>query len=60
MSSVQVDTMIFHGKPVSMKSEIGTLALLHGALQSAIGSVDDALKAECAYRDAVADLVAAH
>lgn len=49
---VGVDTMIFDGKAVSLLSDAGALAVMHGALQSAIGTVTEALKAETAYLDA--------
>ncbi len=56
--AVGLDTMIFHGQPVSLASDIGALTLLHGALQSAIASMDDACAVEAAYDSAVASLSA--
>lgn len=49
-------TMIYHGKPISLDSEIGALAILHGALQSAIATVEDATNVERAYHSAVGEL----
>ena len=53
---IRFDTMIYKGKPISLASPIGALTVLHGALQSAIGSVDDALRAEKAYLEAAEKL----
>lgn len=54
------DTMIYNGQAISLSSEVGALTLLHGALQSAIASVDDACSAETAYKNAVAGLSSTH
>lgn len=37
------------GEPHSLDSESGALSIVHGVLQSAIGSVEDALELEQAY-----------
>lgn len=50
------DTMIYEGRVVSLASPLGALTVLHGALQSSIGTVDEALEVEAAYLDAVRKL----
>lgn len=50
------DTMIYEGRAISLASEVGALTLLHGALQSAIASVDDAREIEQAYKSALPGL----
>ena len=54
------DTMIFDGKAISLASDVGLLTVMHGALQSAIASVDDASALERAYEAAVVKLSATH
>ena len=49
-------TMMYHGKPTSLDSEIGALTVLHGSLQSAIADVDDATNAESAFYSALSGL----
>lgn len=41
--------VFIHGEPHSLDSEAGALSVVHGALQSGIGSVEDALELEQAY-----------
>ncbi|MFA4927057.1 MAG: hypothetical protein WC558_00965 [Patulibacter sp.] len=58
-SEIGPDTMIYKGQMVSLSSPIGALTVLHGALQSAIGTVDEALEVEAVYLDAVRKLTPA-
>lgn len=48
--------MIYGGEVISLASPVGALAVMHGALQSAIGSMDEALEVEAAYLNAVKGL----
>ncbi len=48
-ADVELDTVVLGGGPTSLWSDAGALEVLHGALQSAIGDVDDAVDAEVAY-----------
>lgn len=50
------DTLVLSGEPVSLSTDVGALTVLHGALQSAIASMDDACAVEAAFLDALGNL----
>lgn len=54
--NIAPDTLVVDGQPVSLSTDIGALTVLHGALQSAIASMDDACAVEEAFLDAARTL----
>lgn len=53
---IAADTLVLSGEPVSLSTDVGALTVLHGALQSAIASMDDACAVEEAFLDALGAL----
>jgi Fic/DOC family len=53
---IEADTLVLSGEPVSLSTDVGALTVLHGALQSAIASMDDACAVEAAFVDALGAL----
>jgi Fic/DOC family len=53
---ITADTLMMGGEPMSLSTDAGVLTVLHGALQSAIGSMEDATAVEAAFLDALGAL----
>ncbi|MEH3055439.1 MAG: Fic family protein [Patulibacter minatonensis] len=53
---IEADTLVLGGEPMSLSTDVGALTVLHGALQSAIASMDDANTVEEAFFGALAAL----